>query len=144
MALPPLALVADLSDWIGEPITEEGDVSRAEGVLRLASHLVRSHTGATWETEPVPESVRDVVLQCAGRGYVNPEGWGNERLDDWGGGQRPVEEWGLYLTASEKAILNGYRPRVTSGIGVLGTTKLPERTVDGWVPTVDGPLFPWY
>jgi hypothetical protein len=151
MALPPLADVLDLSDWIGEPITEEGDVGRAEGVLRLASALVRSYVGTTWVDESgaletdIPDGVADVVLQVAGRGYTNPDGWANESLDDWRGGQRPLQEWGLYLTASEKSILDGHRPRRPSGIGAISTTKASTTTdLSGWVPTDGGTLFPWY
>lgn len=145
--LPPLATHGDLADWIGEPITDEADVKRAEGVLSLASVLVRRHVGETpWgEDASPPDGVKEVVLQCAARSYTNPEGWGNERLDDWGGGQRPVDEWGLYLTKSEKVILDQHRPRVVRGIGVVATTKSTRPDPGaGWVPTVDGPPFPWY
>lgn len=152
MALSPLATVLELSDWIGEPINESSaDGRRAEGVLRLASALVRAYSGATWIPEggtapvDVPDGVSDVVLQVAARGYTNPESWSNEAVDDWRGGGRPIEEMGLYLTASEKAILAEHRPRVASGIGVVGTTKIStEVDLSLWVPTEGGPLFPWY
>lgn len=149
MALPPLALVSELADWIGVPISDELDVKRAEGALRLASTLVRSYVDTEWHDavtgeSTAPDGVADIVLQVASRGYLNPEGWGNERLDDWGGGQRPVTEWGLYLTPTEKRLLDDFRPRKTAGIGVMGTTRTPARSVCGWVPVVDAPPFPWY
>lgn len=150
MALPPLATVVNLSDWIGEPIAEEEDRKRAEGVLRLASALVRAFVGTRWLTDAgaldeVPEDVADVALAVAARGYTNPEGWTGERQDDWGGSGRKVEEAGLYLTASEKVILDEHRPAKVSGLGIVATTRMPTRTPGaGWVPTEDGPLFPWY
>lgn len=150
MALPPLASVTNLSDWIGEPIAEEEDRKRAEGVLRLASALVRAFVGTRWYTDTgdltdVPEGVADVTLAVAARGYTNPEGWTGERQDDWGGSGRKVEEAGLYLTASEKVILDEHRPAKVSGLGVVATTRMPARAPGaGWVPTEDGPLFPWY
>lgn len=150
MALPPLATVVNLSDWIGEPIVEEEDVKRAGAVLRAASTLVRAFTGARWADESgmlgdVPDGVNDVVLAVAGRGYTNPEGWSGERQDDWGGSGRKVEEAGLYLTASERLVLDQHRPAKVSGIGFLATTRVEARAPGaGWVPTEDGPLFPWY
>lgn len=152
MALPPLATVQALSDWIGEPITEESaDAKRAEGVLRVASRLVRSHLGKTAPTDwpldaEVPDGVADIVCQAAARSYVNPEGWGNERVDDWGGGQRPIDEWGVYLTDSEKSALAEYGTKTPRGIGIISTTKMsiPATDPDSWVPTEGGPLFPWY
>lgn len=145
MATPPLVIPQDLADWIGEPIADDADVKRAEGVLSLASNLAQRHAGADWATDGLPDGVREVILQCAARGYTNPEGWRDERLDDWGGQGRVVPEAGLFLTPSEKSILESYRPRQARGIGVIATTKVtaPEAGA-GWVPTVDGPLFPWY
>ena len=146
-ALRPLAEVAALSDWIGDAIPEgTPDHTRAAAALRIASHTVRSHVGRTWaEGEAVPGDVADVTLAVAGRVYLNPDGWGNVRLDDFGAGQRPVEEWGAYLTASEKRILDDYRPRKVSGLGVLSTHREPLREHgSGLVPTPDGPPFPWW
>lgn len=150
MARPSLATVTDLSDWIGEPIVEEEDTKRATGVLRAASSLVRAYAGRTWldETDAlgdVPDGVNDVVLAVAGRGYTNPEGWTGERQDDWGGSGRKVEEAGLYLTASERLVLDEHRPAKVSGIGFLATTRVDRPAPGyGWVPTEGGPLFPWY
>ena len=146
MAEPtPLAEVEHLSEWLGEPIVEDVDQKRAAWALRMASELVRQEIDqpANWSTSDEPVVL--VTLQAAARAYTNPESWANERTDDWGGGGRPVEELGLYLTATERRMLAPYRPRRPSGLGVVATTRQPERPVlGGWVPTVDGPLFPWY
>ncbi|MGO1607598.1 MAG: hypothetical protein ACTHXF_08985 [Brevibacterium yomogidense] len=151
MAAPtPLADTTALSEWLGEPITEEEDVSRAEWALRNASVLVRAESGKSWTDDTgtlgeVPEEVTVVTLQCAARGYTNPESWANEGVDDWRGGGRPIDELGLYLTATEKRLLAAHRPAKPSGIGVLATTRMPAPAVGaGWVPTEGGPPFPWY
>lgn len=142
----PLADTTALSEWLGEPITEEEDVKRAEWALRNASVLVRAEAEQEWDDLlEVPEEVTVVTLQCAARAWTNPEAWGNEGVDDWRGGGRPIEELGLYLTATEKRLLAKHRPAKVSGIGVLTTTREPAVPVaTGWVPTEDGPPFPWY
>jgi hypothetical protein len=148
--LAPLAEVLDLSDWLGEPITEAADVTRAESVLAAASVLVRNFTGKTWLVDELidpalPDDVLMVAVQVAARGYINPEGWRDEQVDDWSGRGRVVPEAGLFLTASEKTILGTYRAVTPRGIGVMGTTRWPAATADaGYVPTDGGTWFPWY
>ena len=140
MASEPLAPVALLSDWLGAPIPEEGDVSRAKMLLRRASTIVIEEAGRIahpWTPADVPAGVQQIVLSCAARGYTNPESWNYERLDDWMGGGRPVPEDGLYLTPTEKRSLALYadasRPR---GIGIMRTERdvfPPVCADDGWV-----------
>lgn len=148
--LTPLASVQQLSDWLGEPIQDETDVKRAGSVLAAASVLVRNFTGKTWVTdgsvEPnLPDDVPMVTVQVAARGYSNPEGWRDERTDDWAGNGRVVPEAGLFLTASERDILSGHRAKKVSGIGVLATTRQEARSpLGGFVPTDGGTWFPWY
>lgn len=149
MAEPtPLAMVEDLSEWLGEPIVEDADQKRAAWALRMASELVRQEADRPdeWGSDgAVPEPVRLVTLQAAARGYTNPESWRDERTDDWGGSGRPLSEVGLYLTATERRMLAPYRAKKPAGIGVIATTRTPERVpLSGWVPTEGGPLFPWY
>lgn len=149
MAEPmPLAEVEDLSEWLGEPIAEDADRRRAAWALRLASELVRQEADRPddWGAgADVPEPVKLVTLQAAARGYTNPESWRDERTDDWGGSGRPVQELGLYLTATERRMLAPYRVKKPGGIGVIATTRTPDRApLAGWVSTVGGPLFPWY
>ena len=140
MASEPLAPVGLLSEWLGEPITEEADVSRAKMLLRRASTIVIEEAGRLarpWTPTDVPDGVQQIVLSCAGRAYTNPESWNYERLDDWMGGGRPVPEDGLYLTPTERRSLLLYaedgRPK---GIGIMRTTRLvwpPVGYDDGWV-----------
>lgn len=150
MALTPLASVEDLSDWLGEPITEALDVKRAGSVLAAASALVRSFVGKTWmvleDLDPaLPDEVAIVTTQVAARGYSNPEGWASESIDDWRGGGRKIDEAGLFLTASERSTLGAHKPSRVSGIGVMATTRMPAPTgMNGLVPTDGGTLIPWY
>ena len=140
MASDPLAPVGLLSEWLGEPITEEADVSRAKMLLRRASTIVIEEAGRLahpWTAADVPDGVQQIVLSCAGRAYTNPESWGYERLDDWMGGGRPVPEDGLYLTPTERRSLLLYtedgRPH---GIGIMRTARPvwpPVGYDDGWV-----------
>jgi len=147
----PLATVPALSDWLGEPITEGEDATRAGSVLVAASALVRNFTGKTWLTDAggidpdLPDDVLMVTVQVAARGYANPEGWRDERVDDWSGQGRPVPEAGLFLTASERAILTGHRAAKPAGIGVMATTRRESvPTLDSYVPTDGGTWIPWY
>lgn len=140
MASEPLAPVGLLSEWLGEPITEEADVSRAKMLLRRASTIVIEEAGRLarpWTAADVPDGVQQIVLSCAGRAYTNPESWNYERLDDWMGGGRPVPEDGLYLTPTERRSLLLYaedgRPK---GIGIMRTARPvwpPVGYDDGWV-----------
>lgn len=149
MAGQPLATVEDLGDWLGESITDPADVKRAELCLRAASALVRSETGRTWLSddgvlEDVPESVAMVTLYCASRVYDNREAQNRWNVDDAGGGWK-VDEAGAYLTASEKDILAGFSGRRFGGLGTVSTTRGDLRGhIGGFVPTEDGPPFPWY
>ena len=151
MRTAPLASVTELADWLGEPIEAASvDAKRAGMVLNYASVLVREHTGQEWADDSLPagglpEKVRMVTLQVAARGYSNPDSWGNERLDDWGGGGRPIEELGMYLTATEKAILAGFRPSQARGLGIVRLSRDVEVDgLTGYVPSAGGPPIPWY
>ena len=150
MSAAPLASVTELADWLGEPIEPYSvDGQRAGMVLSYASMLVRDHSGRDWAdelaAEALPEKVRMVTLQVAARGYSNPDSWGNERLDDWGGGGRPIEELGMYLTATEKAILAGLRPSQARGLGIVRLSRDVEVDgLTGYVPSAGGPPVPWY
>lgn len=108
MPTTALADVTDLGDWLGESITEDGDVRRAKWLLRRATSLVLETCGRVahpWTPADVPGGVQEIILSCAARAYVNPESWNYERLDDWMGGGKPVPEDGLYLTPTEKKSL---------------------------------------
>ena len=132
-----LAEVSELADFIGEPIAEDVDKRRAELVLSFASMLVRKHARQPdWGKVGVdtPDEAVLVALSCASRGYLNPEGWANERVDDWGAGGRPVEELGMYLTGTEKATLADYRPSAPR-IGTVSTFRDEPSGVGGLVAT---------
>ncbi len=140
MALPSLATVPQLSDWLGEPITEALDVSRAEGALRIASALVRRETGKTWVVsdstpaalvDPLPDAVEIVTLSAAARGYTNPEALTSERVDD-AQVSRKVDEAGVYLTASERDLLAPLAGVPHRGIGTVGTYRGDVPPICDW------------
>lgn len=128
-ALPPLATVENLADWIGEAIeANSADFKRAEGVLRMASQLVRRETGKPWTAadntvvDPLPDDVSLVVVQAAARTYLNPEHLDQRRIDDAYASQK-VQEAGVYLTASERALLIPYSGSPFGGLGTITTTR---------------------
>lgn len=149
MALPPLATVSDLAAWVGQEIPDADP--RAGAVLSAASALVRSFAGKTWvvdgELAPDrPDILAAVVVQVAGRVWVNPDGLTSVTIDD--GTRRWETKSGLRLTEDEKDALSPYAEVGPRGLGVLSTTR------DGlgfgstiYVPTgppPSGPPFPWY
>lgn len=148
MPTTALADVTDLGDWLGESITEDGDVRRAKWLLRRATSLVLETCGRVarpWTPADVPGGVQEIILSCAARAYVNPESWNYERLDDWMGGGKPVPEDGLYLTPTEKKSLLLYiEDAPTRGLGVIGTYRevWPPATNrygdSGWINAIRG------
>ncbi|MBT1171277.1 phage head-tail connector protein [Bifidobacterium sp. SO4] len=133
--LPAFAEVADLAEWLGEDITDDKDVKRAQRCLRAASNRIRRYTKRTWVDEanqlitPLPEDIEDVCLACAGRFYENPNGetqWSRQIDDAMDGGSRKVDEPGLYLTASEMQTLDDLvadQSPLIAGLGVISTTR---------------------
>lgn len=146
--MPPSVTPEALSEWIGEPINEPEDVKRAQRVLRFALTLINTETGRTnqyWVTEVLPEDVANVALQVAGRGYLNPESWGNEGTDDWRGGGRPVEELGMYLTPTEKRTLGRFSARLSIGFGTISTYRgdVASRDDRPWFDPSTGGINDW-
>lgn len=144
-----VASVEDLSEWIGEPITEEADVARAGRVLAYAETLINieiDRDNEYWASlDKVPDAISQVALQLAGRGYLNPESWGNEAVDDWRAGGRPIEELGMYLTPTEKRTISRYAPTKLLGIGVLDTCRDEPREMGAspWFDPVTGGIPDW-
>lgn len=130
MALPAFATVEDLSGWIGESITDSNDILRAQGVLRLASSLVRRETHKTWMADDgstlvaqIPEELQLVTCAVAARGYTNPEAATGDAIDDAQITGRVVDEAGLYLTDSEKRVLATYSASSNRGLSTVTTTR---------------------
>lgn len=152
-ALPPLATVTDLSDWIGEPIeSESADAKRALSVLRLASSLIRSKkvTNRTWVdpdtnqlVEDMPDIVAEICIQAAARKYTNPDDLEQERQDDFYA-SRKVKEAGVYLTDSELAMLAEYTATPHGGLGTVRTTRGDYPTIYDGDLTGDPILPPYY
>lgn len=140
-----LLLPADLSKWLGEPIVDEIDKARAEAVLSYAFTLIDTEIDrdvAYWVEHGLPSKVRNVALAAAGYGYTNPDSFRRENIDDWGG-DRPVKELGMYLTATQKAILRSYSASPFTGIGVLDTYRESPVSVSPWFDTETGGINDW-
>lgn len=145
-----LAQVTDLADYIGETIIEPAEQAQARMLLAHASSLVRSAAGRPeWgvdDTVLVPDQAFWVTLACAARAFTNFDGFEYESVDDWRAGGRKVEELGLYLTATERRVLDEFRPRR----GPLSTVETYRETTvrtpsGGLVPVEDSDsMFPWY
>ncbi len=151
-ARPPLATVENLSDWIGEPIeADSADFKRAEAVLRVASSLIRSPkvTNRTWLTDTgelvdnLPEEVAQVCVQAAARRFTNPEGYEQERQDDFYGSKK-VEEDGVYLTESERLLLDEYTANPNGGLRTIQTTRDDFPATSDSLLTGDPILPPYY
>ncbi|BAQ32086.1 hypothetical protein [Bifidobacterium scardovii] len=155
-ALPPFADETALGEWLGEDITDEKDVKRAQRCLRAASNRIRRYTKRSWVDEnnklvdPLPEDIEDVTLACAGRFYSNPEGetsWSRQIDDGMDGGSRKVDEAGLYLTASEMQTLDDLiadQSPLIGGLGVISTTRDEHASLDMlpyWFDDDDSPGF---
>lgn len=153
MAQPPLATPSDLAAWVGLTETSVSEDPRAGAVLSAASALVRAYTGETWTKDDgslgvVPDDVAAIVVQVAARVWSNPDGLTSVTIDDstrrWGESGTA----GLYLTAAEKEMLQGYRSSSSStGLGSIGITRGDVGHDTIYVPTGPPPSgypFPWY
>lgn len=124
---PPLVALDDFAAWLGVKIAGE-DSDRANRYLVGASGLVRSTAGCTWldtadptQLGDVPEEIETVVLQVAERKWRNPAGVVHSVAGPFSDRWAEDVGQGLYLTESERLIVESFRP--TSGLGVIETTR---------------------
>jgi hypothetical protein len=145
----PLATPTDLATWLGQTIASED--ARATAVLAGASALVRSRARKTWlndaedALEDFPDAVATVVVQVAARVWVNPQGLVASEAGDanrrvWA----PSAGNGLYLTDSEKEIVDAHAASNRTGLWTLRTTRDDPCGETVYVPVEDAPPFPWY
>lgn len=146
MASAPLVTVDELGQWLRTPLLGS-DADYAMLILNAVSALIRSESGRTWDTEPVPEEARAVTFAVAARVYRNPEAAtsANRQVGPFG----EQLSWanpggvGLFLSDDEKAAL----PRRASarGLWTQATTRDDLGVSTGYVPIVGtDALFPWY
>lgn len=146
MALPSLATVDDLADWLGETIAS--DDPKATAILFAASTLVRSFTGMTgvddWVTT-VPDDAKVVTVMVSARLWANPKQASQEATTL--GTYSHSASWrgdGLYLTQVEKSMLDQYG--ATSGLWVQPTTRgeiVPETGSIYYVDVAGGDPMPF-
>ena len=133
MSLPAFASIDDLAAWLGQEID---DASRADMVLRGASTRVRAFTGRAWMTDVDEfddadpaidaddfEVAQTVVLQMAGRVWVNPKGIIHDTTGPYSARWSERVAEGLYLTDEERDMLGRYRTGGRSGLWTLSTTR---------------------
>lgn len=134
MALPPLAEIADLANWLGEEI--ENDNQRAEALIAGASRLVRRETSRQWLTaagelddgdptidEDALEVAQQVVVAAAARLWANPTGVIHETEGPFSARWAEQVAEGLYLTDTEKGLIGPYSTSASSAVWTLATTR---------------------
>lgn len=107
--MDPLATIAGLEARLGRTF-DASELPRIEALLDDASAMVRDVAGRDWIDpvtgllQPVPGSIRAVVLRSVERAVRNPEGFSAESAGDYSY-QRTGVQAGIYLTeGEEKAI----------------------------------------
>lgn len=118
MALPLLASIDDFEEWLGRSL-EPAELTRAAVALRMASTLIRSYKGVTYlETDsdelvdPLPDEVWTAALLVTTRLFTQPnDGVSQETTGPFSVSYRSAA---LYLTGSEKALLDGATNTLTS------------------------------
>lgn len=79
MALPPLAEVSALEEWLGVTLTG-AEATRAGAVLQHASSAIRAEVGRNFVdsegdlVEDVPDNIVDLTVRLAARMWANPRG----------------------------------------------------------------------
>lgn len=143
MALDPLVTAEDLERWLTATF-DASAAAKAGAVVAAASALVRSEAGVTWEGMDLPDQVRVVTLQVAARVFTNPNGVVQESIGSYSVQYADPEASGLFLTASEKAMLGRLRANAR-GLWSLSITRDDPAADTAWVPVVGtDTLFPWY
>lgn len=132
----PLADAEALNDRLGG---EFGDLdqNRLNAALDDASALVRTEAGLTWldindDLDSVPDIVVTITLSVARRIYENPRGIVHETTGPFSARFGEQAAQAIYLTDTEKEILNRYR--TTSGVWTMPTTRSreTESSIDWW------------
>jgi hypothetical protein len=126
----PLITVEALGRWVRQPI--EGDeVDYAMVMLEGVSSYVRGEVGKTYldPEDPtdqtlltVPQEIRTLVMQLAGRIWRNSEGVIQETTGPFTVRWAEKIAEGLYLTEAEERIVNRHKSGVKSGLFSMPVT----------------------
>jgi hypothetical protein len=123
----PLVTVEALGRWIRHVFTDE-EHDYATVTLEGVSSYVREATGQTWLNEDetavvaVPQSIRTVVLQMAGRIWRNSEGVIQETTGPFTVRWSEKIAEGLYFTDAEEKIVAKHRVNIRSGLFTMPVT----------------------
>lgn len=101
--LPAFATVKELSDRVGEPITDPEDVAMAASMLNIVSSQIRAY-GSDWPLPLLaPDAIWGICLTAAARGYNNPAAYNLERSDQFHLQRTDASSEGEMLTREEIA-----------------------------------------
>lgn len=158
MALPPLADVNALEEWLGlEADSLEGaDAARAGAYLAAASTLVRGRTGRVWlaegdeldTDEPTIdeddlEVAKTVVLQVAERKWRNPSGAVQQTTGPFSSTFAAAAALGLYLSEEDELQLIPFKAAgAAKKLFTIATTREPWAPADQLIDTLPQPQDP--
>ena len=119
--VPTLVSVEALGRWVREPVEDDEKVY-AVVVLEAVSSYIREATGRTWlntagdAVEGVPQSIRTVALQMAGRIWRNAEGVIQDTAGPFTSRWSEKIAEGLYFTPAEEEIVGRYKASKRAGL----------------------------
>ncbi len=125
--VPTLVTVEALARWIRQPIADD-EKDYAIVALEGVSAYVREATGKDWLNADgsavvnVPQSIRTVVLQMAGRIWRNAEGVIQDTAGPFTSRWSEKVAEGLYFTPAESEIVDRNKASKRSGLYSLPVT----------------------
>ena len=130
MTTPALADVADLEAWLGAEVPAERG-PQVEALLDGASLLVRDYVDLDWldddgDLDPTAAgyaTARTVTVQAAARVYRNPAGVIHETAGPFSSRRAEAEAQGLYLTATERSMLDRIEGKAKRALWTQATTR---------------------
>lgn len=128
MPRPPLARYEDLCEALGDEAVGI-DEDKAMWLLGRASAIVRAQAGVTWLDDDeaalvdVPPDIPGVIVGMVERATKNPTGTVQENAGPFGRSFGADAASRLYLTAMDKLVIGAAAGVISSGIGVLSTTR---------------------
>lgn len=100
----PLVSLEDFEARLAEPLTAD-ERKRAELLLQDASDLVREEVGPVEIPDPAPFTVRQLVMDLAGRVFSNPKGITTENIGDYSYSLSRAQINGMALMPAEREAL---------------------------------------
>lgn len=139
MALPALADIDDLEEYLGVDIESGAPEARAGVLLSQASTLVRSFTGRNWVDSEgqiqadLPDAVSEIATAVAARAWNAPaDPWVLQESVGPFATTRDTKNPAIYLTKWEQSMLSNsaVTGAAFQGLGTIALTRDPE-PIDG-------------